>query len=233
MPLIGLSANWNDTTERSDIPGDYVAAVIAAGGTPVVLPVMGDEAVWQRMIDAVDGVIFTGGNDIDAAYLGEERHPKSDKPYRPRDEQEFFMLRAVRKAGKPFVCICRGMQMLNVLEGGTLYQDIADQYKPDIQHAQFKKAADIIHTVEVQEGTRLAALTGSGTLPVNSRHHQGVKKVADPLRITAMAPDGLVEGLEYKDGTRCIATQWHPESLFRNDARALAVFKWLINEANA
>lgn len=231
MPLIGLCANWNETTRRSDIPGDYVAAVIAAGGTPVVLPVTDDQSVWQRMIDAVDGVLFTGGSDIGASWFHEEKHPKSDEPYMPRDEQEFYMLRAVKKANKPFLCICRGFQMLNVLEGGTLYQDIADQYKRDIAHAQFQKVTGIIHTVDVAEGSCLAALTGAGTLPVNSRHHQGIKKAADSLRVTAVAPDGLAEGLEYKDGTRCIATQWHPESLFRTDRRALAVFEWLVREA--
>lgn len=233
MPLIGLTANWNDTTQRSDIPGDYVAAVIAAGGTPVVLPIMGDESVWQRMIDAVDGVVFTGGSDIGAAYFGEEKHPKSDEPYKPRDEQDFFMLRAVKKANKPFLCICRGFQMLNVLEGGTLYQDIADQYKQDIDHAQFKKVADTIHTVDVKAQSRLASLAGEGALPVNSRHHQGIRRAADSLMISAVAPDGLIEGLEYKDGTRCIATQWHPESLFRSDPRAMAIFEWLVREAQA
>lgn len=233
MPLIGLTANWNDATHRSDIPGDYAAAVVAAGGTPVVLPVTGDESVWQRMIGAVDGVVFTGGSDIDAAYFGEEKHPKSDEPYRPRDEQEFFMLRALKKAGKPFLCICRGFQMLNVLEGGTLYQDIADQYKQVIDHAQFKKTADTIHTVDVKEQSILAAVIGSGTLPVNSRHHQGIKRAADSLTASAVAPDGLIEGLEYKDATRCIATQWHPESLFRSDPRAMALFEWLVREAQA
>lgn len=233
MPLIGLTANWNDTTMRSDIPGDYVSAVIAAGGTPVVLPVMGDETVWQRMVDAVDGIVFTGGNDIDAAFLGEEKHPKSDEPYRPRDEQEFFLLRAARKADKPFLCICRGFQVLNVLEGGSLYQDIADQFCQDIDHAQFKRVSDAIHTVEVAEGSLLSSLTGTGALPVNSRHHQGIRKAADTLRAAAVAPDGLIEALEYRDGTRCIATQWHPESLFRTDSRALAIFEWLIREAQA
>lgn len=231
MPLIGLCANWNDNTKRSDIPGDYVAAVIRAGGTPLLLPVAGDQTVWQRMVDAVDGVLFTGGSDIDAAFLGEEKHPKADQPYRPRDEQEFFMLGAVKRAGKPFLCICRGFQMLNVFEGGSLYQDIADQYRADIDHAQFTVADGIVHTVSVAEGSLLERLTRRRTLPVNSRHHQGIRAAAPALRAVATAPDGLVEALEYLDGTRCAAVQWHPESLFRRDEASLAFFQWLVTEA--
>ena len=232
MPLIGLSANWNETSQRSDIPGGYVQAVVRAGGTPMVLPICGNEDTWRHMVDAVDGLVFTGGADIDPALFGEEKHPATSTPYPPRDAQELFIMRYAKEQGKPMLAICRGMQVMNCLEGGTLYQDIAQQLATTVDHAQFKRVADIIHQAHVEEGSLLATVCGSAPLNVNSRHHQAIKTLGKGLVASALSTDGLIEGIEYQDGSPCIALQWHPESLFEKDARALAVFEWLIRKAS-
>lgn len=232
MALIGLCANWNAQSKRSDIPTDYVNAVIAAGGTPVVLPLAGDEVIWKKMIDAVDGVVFTGGGDIDPALFGEEKHRKTNNVAPHRDRQEYWMMRYVKETRKPHLAICRGIQVLNCLWGGSLYQDIADTYDTAINHSRSDAPADMIHEVSIQPSTLLSNICGSENLPVNSRHHQGVSRLGAGLVPSAVSEDHLVEALEYEDGSPCIAVQWHPETLHRSDPRHLAVFQWLVMTAD-
>lgn len=231
MQLVGLCANWNEDTRRSDMPQGYIDAVLQAGGVPVILPLCDNESAWKDMLDAVDAVIFTGGGDINPALFGEEKHAKTDAPVALRDKQEYWMHRYIRTTGKPYLCVCRGMQTLNCVWGGTLYQDIPDLYPTDIDHARFGDPDSVIHTALIEDGTLLSRVAGKGDIGVTSRHHQAVKKLGDCLRVSAKAPDGIVEAIEFTDGTRCLALQWHPESLYAKDERQLAIFKWLVEES--
>ncbi|MDD4711448.1 MAG: gamma-glutamyl-gamma-aminobutyrate hydrolase family protein [Eubacteriales bacterium] len=228
MALIGLCANWNARSGRSDIPADYVIAVILSGGTPVVLPLAGDERVWKKMIDAVDGLVFIGGGDVDPALFGEKRHRKTKNVVLHRDKQECWMMRYVKEKGKPHLAICRGMQVLNCLRGGTLYQDIAETYPTSINHSRSDAPADTIHEVTIMPSSLLGSVCGHEDLPVNSRHHQGVSRLGAGLAASAISEDKLVEALEYEDGSPCIAVQWHPETLHKDNPRHLAVFEWLV-----
>lgn len=231
MPIIGITADWDDEKKRSNLPNDYVHAVLAADGVPMILPVGGEEKNWKKMVDRVDGLLFSGGVDMDPAYFGETKHEKTDEPIPQRDEQELWMMRYALQAGKPLLAICRGFQMLNCLEGGTLYQDIGEMVDTTIDHAQFSKKAALIHTVTIQPDTLLAKVCGNEALKVNSRHHQAIKQVGRGLKATAHAPDGLVEALEFGENVPCLSVQWHPESLFDSDTRALRLFQWLVQEA--
>lgn len=231
MPFIGITADWNDEKKCSTLPNDYVRAVLAAGGVPLILPIGGEEKVWKSMVDKLDGMLFTGGVDMDPKYFGEEMHPKTNTPIPQRDEQELYMMRYALKQGKPLLAICRGFQMLNCLDLGTLYQDIGDMVDTPIDHAQFTKKDALIHQVSLVPDTLLARVCGAAPLQVNSRHHQAVKQVGKGLVASAHAPDGLVEALEFEKEAPCLAVQWHPESLFDKDERAMLLFTWLVREA--
>jgi putative glutamine amidotransferase len=229
MYLIGLSANWNDDLHRSDVHNDCVTAVIAAGAVPMIMPLVDSVKAWKSMVDKMDAIIFTGGDDVNPKLYGEEPHAKTDPANNLRDRQEAWMINYATQCAKPFLCICRGLQLLNVIRGGSLYQDIQDQYKTDINHAQFSRTSDIIHTVSILESTNLRHIIGSGTLGVNSRHHQAIKEIAPGFHAAALSPDGIVEAIEPDDSFPCMALQWHPESLYEKDPRQFAVFEWLLD----
>lgn len=228
MYLIGLSANWNDDLHRSDVSNDCVTAVVAAGAVPMIMPLVDSVKAWKSMVNKMDAIIFTGGDDVNPKLYGEEPHAKTDAANDLRDRQEAWMMNYAIQCAKPFLCICRGFQLLNVIKGGSLIQDIEDQYDTDINHAQFPCAGDIVHNVSILESSNLRRIIGDSSLGVNSRHHQAIKSVAPGFRAVAISPDGIVEAIEPVSDYPCMALQWHPESLYEKDPRQFAVFDWLI-----
>ena len=177
------------------------------------------------------GVIFSGGEDIDPKHFGEELHPDCGTIIPERDAQELFGYKYLLTTGKPFLAICRGIQLMNVAEGGTLYQDIPAQLpKITIRHSQ-PATADSAHHADILPGTLLRSLVGADRVPVNSRHHQVVKDVAPGLRVSALSEDGLVEGLEFENGYPGIGTQWHPENLSKRREDMQSLFNWLVAKA--
>ena len=197
----------------------YIRALTAVGALPWMIPLVGDEQETIRGIyDELDGVFLPGGADIDPANYGEERHPKCDKGDPARDEVELMLVRWALADRKPVLGVCRGLQIVNLAAGGTLYQDLAEQMASSIKHDYFpfggRYARDYLaHDVQVAQNTKLAEIFGSGSLRVNSMHHQGVRQLGNQLVASAVAPDGLVEGLESGDGSYLVAVQWHPEAL--------------------
>lgn len=232
-PLIGITAGHAQTAENLtavQVLRAYVTAVIEAGGAPILIPPDLPEESWQTLLGRLDGVLFSGGADIGLEHFNGEPHPTVDvEPV--RDALELPLLRAAIDADKPLLGICRGFQVMNVALGGTLYTHILDQLPNAIQHNWHKlQPRDYLaHPVRVEKGTRLAQILGAPALPVNSLHHQGIKEVAPSLRVTAYAPDGLIEGIELPDRKFALAVQWHPEwmlehlemrNLFREFVRA-------------
>lgn len=185
-----------------------VRAVRDAGGEPV--PLLIEAELWSELLPGLDGLVLTGGNAIDPRRYGEENHGLCRVVIPRRDDLEQEALEHCVCEGKPVLGVCRGMQFLNVALGGTMLQDLPIT---TVEHEQVGEQSRF-HTVEVVSGTRLAALThADGPLRVNSRHHQGLWKpqLAPGLRMTAVAPDGVVEGLEAADGRFIIGVQFHPE----------------------
>lgn len=231
MVTIGITPNWNTSSKRIDIPNDYITAVIRAGALPLLFPLTDREDAWKAMVDKVDGVIFSGGEDIDPKHFGEETEPYCGSIIRERDGQELFMYRYLKSLGKPFLAICRGVQLMNVAEGGTLYQDIYAQIPGlSIRH-QRSDAQDDAHKVDIVPDTLLHSLLRAERVPVNSRHHQAAKEAAPGLRISARSEDGLIEGLEFENGYPGLGTQWHPENLSKNREDMQRLFDWLAREA--
>lgn len=196
----------------------YVDAIRDAGLVPLVLPPV-SEAELAGVVEAVQGIVLTGGEDVDPAEFGARRHPRTQDPHRERDGCELALARLAREARIPTLAICRGMQVVNVAFGGTLIQDIPSERPSEIDHDRSSDRRMRVHDVRVDPESKLARALGSSAISVNSSHHQAVDRVPAALRITAHAPDGIVEGAEWADDDWwMLAVQWHPEELV-NDGR--------------
>jgi putative glutamine amidotransferase len=217
----------------------YVGVLSAAGALPWLIPLLqGDAATLRAIYDRVDGVFLTGGVDIDPANYGEGRHELCDRSDPPRDWTELTLVRWALADRKPLLGVCRGIQAINVALGGSLYQHVADEYPAAIKHDYFSTAAQyardyLAHPVRVRGGSRLGRLLGAELVPVNSMHHQGIKRLAPGLAATAFAPDGLIEGVEGADGAYLVGVQWHPEELAEAQAPMRRLFTDFIDAAGA
>ena len=214
----------------------YVLTLSDAGAVPLLLPLVDDETL-RGAYEALDGVFLPGGADIDPASYGTAPHPLCDKTDRERDRVELALANWAMKDGKPVLGVCRGMQLINLAAGGTLYQDLAQQMKGSIKHDYFPFSGQhftrdyLAHEVTVNGGTRLAKIFGDGRVPVNSMHHQGVRDLGKGLVVSATAPDGLVEGLEGENGRYVVGVQWHPEALTERQAAARQLFAEFVETA--
>ena len=191
-------------------PRDYDAAVRRAGATPKPLS-LDDPAATA--LDGVDGLLLTGGDDVDPAIYGEPPHPTYDVSEPGRDAFEIDLVRRALDADLPVLAICRGLQVLNVALGGTLIQDIPSEPAPLLQHDAEGPPTTLAHTVRVTPGSCLASLIGADDRrAVNSRHHQSVRALGQGLVATATSPDGVIEGAEVPHARFCVGVQWHPEN---------------------
>jgi putative glutamine amidotransferase len=191
-------------------PRDYEAAVRRAGATPKPLS-LDDPTVTA--LDGVDGLLLTGGDDVDPALYGEAPHPTCDVSEPGRDAFEIDLIRRALAADLPVLAICRGLQVLNVALGGTLIQDIPSEPGPLLQHDAEGPPTTLAHTVAVTPGSGLAALVGpDDTRAVNSRHHQAIRALGKGLVVTGTSPDGVIEAAEVPAARFCVGVQWHPEN---------------------
>jgi putative glutamine amidotransferase len=201
---------------------DYVESIRRAGGEPRVLSL--DEPPSVRDLD---GLLFTGGDDLDPVHYHEPRHPKTHLAEAPRDTFELELARLALAEDTPTLAVCRGLQVLNVAAGGTLIQDIASEINEALGHQIDAPLYAIAHEIWVARDSALASvmeeqLGGGEVLQVNSRHHQAVKQTAPGFDVCATAPDGIIEAIERPNSRFCIAVQWHPENFWRTgEFRAL------------
>lgn len=194
----------------------YVHAVMAAGGAPVLIPLLAEDPVTLREIyERLDGVLVPGGVDIDPACYRSPRHHLLGRLDPARDTTEFVLTRWAVRDGKPFLGLCRGLQVLSVAMGGTLWQDIAAERPASVKHDYFPTAGfsrdHPAHDVAIRSGSRLSSALGAGTVVVNSMHHQGIRDLGTRLLPTAVASDGLIEGAELEGAGFAVGVQWHPE----------------------
>jgi len=211
----------------------YYRAVASVGGVPWMIPLLtDDEDALRCMFEQLDGVFIAGGIDIDPASYGAERHVLTGRADRARDRVEMLMTRWALDEGKPVFGVCRGAQVINVVCGGTLYQDIAEELPEAAKHDFFPTegyARDYLaHTVHIERGTRLRSAFGATDALVNSMHHQAVRTLGDGLVVTAHAPDGIVEALEGSGDAFVVGLQWHPEMLVDQDPATHRMFSEFI-----
>lgn len=224
MRLIGVTPTQDDHTGQITINDDYLNALCRAGALPVLLPLTDDPALLREIVDRVDGLVLSGGADVDPAFYGQETQPFCGDISPRRDAMELALCRMALEKDLPILAICRGEQVLNCVQGGTLYQDLAAQCPSPIHHPCHDRPREEVHTVTVEADSLLGRITGMGTLGVNSRHHQAVDRLGDGLRVIARAQDGVIEGVEMPEKRFVLGVQWHPESLSEHRAEAQKLF---------
>jgi putative glutamine amidotransferase len=224
-PIIGITATLKEDVDavaerplgkfvRADL--DYVEGVAGAGGVPVVLPPTGDERVAEAVIQNLDGLLLSGGSDLDPSYYGEEPVPELGITLPERDAFEMTLVRSALRRRMPVFGICRGMQVLNVALGGTLYQDLPTQWEWDVlKHRQDTPKWQPTHEVRVREESYIAEVMGREVVKVNSYHHQGVRVLAEGLVATGRSSDGVIEAVEAEDLSErwLLGVQWHAEAM--------------------
>lgn len=217
-PLIGVTSSTykhKSGSIRCFTNQSYVHAIQRAGGIPLLIPVGLKPAGLHSLLQRLNGVLFTGGGDIDPQFFGGQDHPKIASVNVERDRLELELLQLALRADLPLLAICRGIQLLNVGLGGTLYTHIQDQHPDALKHDWYPKFPrdKIAHTVNVTPGSKLNRIVGETELPVNSLHHQGIARIGNGLEPAATAPDGLIEAVEVKGAGFGLGVQWHPECL--------------------
>ena len=214
-PIIGVTPSLESGEHKIYTPTSYPKAIIEAGGNPVFFNFTRDDEMIDAYAAMVDGVLFSGGDDVDPSAYGEEQIWGCGDVVPLRDDFEIKLLKVLveKYPEKPILGICRGAQVLNVGMGGTLYQDLRSQKEGCIRHQQQQSSHYASHKAIVEEGSLLHRIYGCTEVKVNSFHHQAVKDLAPGMRLTAVASDGVVEGFEKPDHPYFVAVQWHPERL--------------------
>lgn len=232
-PIIGISGSRvlnNVGIFRSYVNENYVNAVLHNGGIPFIIPFSTDDGVIAEQIAEVDGLILSGGHDVDPRNYGEESQQKIGDIWPDRDHFDMQLLAEAEKAHLPVLGICRGAQLINVAHGGSLYQDISYREGETLKHMQGHTPDLPTQTIDVKANSMLAKVLGtSTTASINSFHHQLIKKLGDGLIATAWAKDGVVEAFENRNGS-VIGVQWHPENLYAKDKTMNNLFVNLIKQ---
>lgn len=230
-PLIGITMSLDYGSKTSKLREKYIIAVEKAGGVPLAVPPLQDKNVLDVLVQKLDGIILTGGPDIDPSYFHQLPHPSLGNVCPRRDKSEIYLAAEFIKLSKPILGICRGLQVINVAMGGTICQDIPSHIQNPIKHMQDAPRWHKSHEIEIVDTESLIyKIMGRGRTCVNSFHHQAVERPAPNLKITALAPDGVVEAMESEAGGFCLGVQWHPEDLI-DDIIHMRLFEFMINAA--
>ncbi|MDP4084831.1 MAG: gamma-glutamyl-gamma-aminobutyrate hydrolase family protein [Bacillota bacterium] len=231
-PIIGITGAYvkhNEYMEGVYVHHDYHKSVAANGGIPLILPFINAETALE-MLPTCDGIILSGGEDLDPKFYGQDPHPQLEETISERDLVEMAIVKYAIEHNIPLFAICRGIQILNVSLGGTLIQDIPSQISKPIQHSQKIDRSLDTHWVTLSKESRLFQIFGSDQVRVNSLHHQAIDKLAEDLHVVALSSDGVIEAVEYNHPTSfLIGVQWHPESMANKNEQMNNLFKEFIN----
>lgn len=239
-PVIGITGNFGD--KGCELAEGYFKSVLLAGATPVILPPTEDKDAIATMLDSIDGLLLSGGADLNPLYVGEEPIQALGSINPRRDLFELLLIRLAYDRQIPILGICRGIQMLAAALDGSIWQDLAAMgsveggscafSSPLLKHSQSLDRAVASHTVSISEGSQLHEVMGTTTLAVNSFHHQAVRNPGPHLRVCAQAPDGIIEAVESTEHKSILGVQWHPECFcLAGDETMLPIFRWLTDEA--
>jgi putative glutamine amidotransferase len=228
-PRIGITLGTDEAGRRYQLKRAYADAVLAAGGLPVLVP-WGDGPVAALYLEQCDGLVLSGGHfDIPPERYGETRRASCGRTQEARTDFEWGLCQAAMAAGIPLLGVCGGMQLMNVVRGGTLWQDLTVDL--GLQHEQPEPKDLPSHPVEIVPETLLARLVGTAPLPANTTHHQAVKAPGAGLLVSGRTADGVVEALELPDAPFALGVQWHPESVVRHEPRHAAIYLGLVKAA--
>lgn len=217
-PIIGVVPSINEKTKHYYINIENTEAIILAGGCPLILPYTAYEDDIRQLVNKIDGLYITGGNDVDPEYFNEAPHEKLGEVNPIRDAFELKLLTCILPVNKPVLGVCKGMQMINTVLGGDLYQDITSQVKTKlIQHSQKSQMIYPSHAIHIKEETKLHLITSKTKMRVNSYHHQAVRRLGRNLIISGESDDGIIEAIESTAHPFVIGLQWHPECMVRGE----------------
>jgi putative glutamine amidotransferase len=240
-PIIGITTNVISVTEgpflgteRVYVNRDYIQAVVRAGAVPLMLPIIDYKELLMEQLDVVDALILTGGQDVSPHHYNEAPAPFLEATLPERDLYEMALAERALTQQKPIFAICRGMQLINVIFGGTLYQDIQQQHPQNsVSHRQ-KAAKEISsHTITLQQDSWLHSVYNQPTVETNSFHHQAVKELAKEFVATAFTADGIIEAIERKSGSFIAGVQWHPEMMIDKHPNMQQLFNAFIEEVKS
>lgn len=237
-PIIGISTSVL-VDEGGGFPGyeriyvnkDYVSSVISAGAVPLMIPMDATEENLRQTLELVDGMIFSGGHDIAPIRYGEEPHQKLQEICPERDDFDFLLYRLAKEHSLPILGICRGFQLMNVSEGGKLYQDLSLKNTESLKHSQGHGPGIPTHTVKVEPGSKFYKILGKEEIRVNSFHHQAVKSTSENVAISGKALDNVVEAIELKNYPFGLGVQFHPEMLQAKEEDMKKIFAALVSAA--
>lgn len=227
-PLIGVMPLFDDQRDSYWMLPGYMKAVEAAGGLPIMLPLTTDTAQLNQLLDSCDGILLTGGQDVNPASYGEAMLSTCGAICQERDEMECHLLDGAIRLKKPILGICRGLQLMNAHLGGTLYQDLPSQYGTTVSHTMKPPYNRVAHQVLLVAGTLLHKLLGVESLGVNSYHHQAIRELAPPLTAAAISQDGLIEAVYLADHPCALAVQWHPEFSYETDTACQKIMRYFV-----
>jgi putative glutamine amidotransferase len=230
-PVIGLSCSYekDDKNHRIFLNHDYLNAIRHFGGIPVVLPSEGSPEELTYLVSQCDGILLTGGMDIEPSLFGEEKWNDTVETTPDRDRSEALILNLAQQRALPILGICRGIQMLNVYFGGNLYQDIPTQAPSQVTHSMGAALGKTCHSCHLTPGTPLQRLLGRDEIPVNSFHHQAVREVAPGFEVMGRCEDGIIEAMYDPTHPFCWAVQWHPERIWEAEDSSAAIFQAFID----
>jgi putative glutamine amidotransferase len=229
-PVIGITMDYGEKPTQYMLPDDYSTAVEKAGGMPYCIPFRLDLALIPELVDLLDGIVFSGGDDLDPSLFGEPRHPQASPLDADRERFELALMAEVEKRQMPALGICLGSQLMNVYRGGSLMQFLPEVSRDGaLEHRRLGDTGRR-HSVKIIPDTQLASAIGKSEIVANTRHKQAVQRLGRGLRITATAPDGVIEGIEDPTLPMFLAVQWHPENLWR-EPEHLAPFKLLVEKS--
>jgi putative glutamine amidotransferase len=232
-PLIGITSRLDPGVDTNYLKRYYAEAVEAAGGVPVMIPLIPNREYLTALAERLDGLMLSGSeSDVNPMRYGEEPHPQLGPVYTERDETDMILLELAEARRLPVLAICFGNQSLNVSRGGTLVQDVASQVPNAIRHERRFTYTDFTHSIQLEADSVLARLAGGEAARVNSSHHQAVKDVGRDLRVIARAPDGVVEAITDTRADRWVlGVQWHPEVGWQRDTFSQAIFAAFVEAA--
>jgi putative glutamine amidotransferase len=231
-PIIGLTCQYDSTINRgvNRINCEYISAVLEAGGMPLVIPNLQSTGDIEMYLNVIDGIIFTGGEDVSAHYFGEEPVKEITEVSRDRDMTEMALFEKAYEKGIPIFGICRGMQLINIALGGNIYQDIYTQVPGVHGHSCEISLQEGYHSINITRNSIVYEIFGKEKLLVNSLHHQALKNLGKDLKITAKAPDGIIEAIESTNEKFILGLQFHPETMAMKYKEFVKPFKYFVDK---
>lgn len=237
-PVIGISASLLTIEsgcfmgrERAFVGDDYVQAIKRVGGIPIVLPIVDAKEAMSCHVELIDGLVLSGGQDVHPHHYGEEPSQHLGTVCLQRDDYELGLIRTAHAKKKPILGICRGLQLMNVAFGGSLYQDISQAMPEALQHQQLSHPEEASQRIELVEGSMLHEIMGTAQLVANTFHHQAIKQLAPGFSVSARAKDGVIEGIEKGGDLFTLGVQWHPELMYMNHSTMERLFQAFVQAA--